>query len=107
MIKRNIYGAVAVLNIEDDGITAGLAPAPYDLDSVITASHQASQVNRTDFKVLGNGNRLFGYRRVQYSRNCKLLSRFYKRAVHIGIHATNRFSQFRRSQIRSLRKVVP
>src|SRR5579864_5845011 len=97
MIKRNIYGAVAVLNIEDDGITAGFAPAPYDLDSMIAARHESGQVDSADFKVFGNWNSLFSYGRVQYSRNCKLLSRFYKCAVHIGIHAPNRTSQFRRS----------
>src|SRR5579864_6247331 len=96
MVKRNVYRAVAVLNIEDNGIAAGLAPAPDDLDSVIAAGHQSSQVNGTDFKVFGNWNSLFRYGRVQYSRNCKLLSRFYKRAAHIGIHAPDRISQFRR-----------
>src|ERR1044071_1588054 len=76
VLEGNIHGAVGVFNVEDHGIAAGFTPALDNLDTTITSGHEASQVNGTDFEILGNWNGLLGNGSVQNSGDGQLLSRF-------------------------------
>src|SRR5438046_2254719 len=105
MFKRNVNGAITVLNIKDHRITAGLAPALDDLDAAVASSHQSSQIDGAHFKVFWNRDGLFHDWRVQNPGNCKFLSGLQEGPVNVRICSPECLRQLRGSEIRTLRKI--
>src|SRR5579884_1792617 len=106
MFERDVHRPIAVFNVENNGVAAGLSPSFYNLDSMVARCHEAGQVNGTDFEVLLYGNGLLDDRRIENPGNSEFLSGFQERAMEIGISAMDRFREFRGSEIRSLRQIM-
>ena len=56
MIERNVHAAIAVLDIEHDGIAADFAPMLDDANSMIAGRHDSGQIDGPNFKVTLNRN---------------------------------------------------
>src|SRR5580704_12336267 len=59
MLEGNVDAAVGIFDVEDYGVAANFAPVADDAESVIAGSHDAGEVDGSDFKIPGNGNRFF------------------------------------------------
>src|SRR5579884_4181593 len=104
VLKRDVYDAVAVFDIENYCISAHLAPVLDNLYAVVASSHQPGKVDRAHFEVFGHWNGFFSDGVLKNSRNRKLLPGFQERAVYVAIGAADCIGKFRGGQIRSLRK---
>src|SRR5580658_6103498 len=51
MFERNIHAAVAVFDVKYHGISANFAPVADDPYSMITAGHEARQINGANFEI--------------------------------------------------------
>src|ERR1700733_13887029 len=60
VLEGNVDAAVGILDVEDHGVAADLAPVLDDAESVIAGGHDAGQVDGADFEIFRNGNRLLG-----------------------------------------------
>src|ERR1700733_11019825 len=76
MLEGDVYVAVAIFDIEDDGVAAYFAPVTDDADSVVAGGHDTSEVDGADFKVFGDRNRFFDNGRGKNSWDGNLLARF-------------------------------
>src|SRR5262245_4194559 len=56
MFKGDAQAAIAVLDIEDDGVAANCVPALYDVNPLGAACHGSRQIDGADLVVLGNWN---------------------------------------------------
>ena len=56
MIEGNGHAAIAVLDIEDDGVAAHFAPVLNDANSMIAGRHDSREINGPHFKVTLNRN---------------------------------------------------
>jgi hypothetical protein len=94
MLERNVHAAVGILDIEDHGVAANFAPVANDANSVIAGRHDAGQVDRADFKILGHGNCFLDDGRGENSRNGDLLARFQQVTRAVPIRAADRLREF-------------
>ena len=51
MIERNGHAAIAVLDIEDDGVAAHFAPVLDDANSMIASRHDSGEIDGPHFEV--------------------------------------------------------
>src|SRR5438270_3585902 len=58
MLKRNVDGAIAILNVKDHGVAASLLPALDQLNAAGAAGRSAGQVDSANLAFLGKGPRL-------------------------------------------------
>ena len=59
MLEGDVYVAVAIFDIENDGVAAYSAPVTNDAESVVAGGHDTGEVDGADFKILGDRNRFF------------------------------------------------
>src|SRR5579884_3072720 len=95
MLKRNVDRAIAIFNVKNNRIAAGVAPSFYNLNTVIAAGHESGQVDCPYFEVLSYRNGFFCNGIVKNAGNSKLLSRFQERTTNISIGTANRLCQLR------------
>src|SRR5215475_10279706 len=76
VVERDVYAAVAVLDIEDHGIAADFAPVLDDAYPVVTSGHHASQIDCAYFKILRDRNGFLDDRRRQNSGHDDLFAWF-------------------------------
>ena len=98
--KRNRNQAVAILNIKDHRVAAHVAPVPQNLAAALAARHQARQVNRAHFKILGDWNRLLHNRFGDPTRNRQRFPHLHRVALAVAIGVPDRIAQFRGCQVR-------
>ena len=85
MIEGNGHAAIAVLDIEDDGVSADFAPVLDDANSMIAGRHDSREIDGPHFKVTLYRNRLLHDRRGQQSGNDHRLASLQERAVEISV----------------------
>src|SRR5690348_5388527 len=76
MFERDVDAAIAILDIEDDGVSAYLAPAPDNAQSAIAGRHDAGQIHGPNFEIGRHRHGFFNNGRGQNSRNDDLLPGF-------------------------------
>src|ERR1700723_2388124 len=59
IFKRNVDASVAVLNIENHGISAHFTPVPDDSQAMVATRHQPGEIDGADLKVLLYGDGFF------------------------------------------------
>src|SRR5215475_13058549 len=73
MVERDVYAAIAVLDVEDHGIAADFAPVLDDAYPVVTSCHDAGQVDGANLEIFGDRDRLLDDGRRQDSWHDQLL----------------------------------
>ena len=58
VVERHVDHAVEVLDVEDDGIAAGGAPAPDQFNAAQAPRRPSGQINAANLRVPGHGDRL-------------------------------------------------
>src|SRR5512146_743610 len=92
VLERDVHGAVAVFNVENNRIAAGFAPATNNVDPVIASRHQTGQVNSANFEVLRDRYGLLNNGCIQHAGAGRLLPRFQERTLQVAISAANSLS---------------
>src|ERR1700682_1901437 len=107
VIEGDGHASIAILDIEDDGVSAHLSPVADDPDSVVAGGHDSGEIHGPHFKVTVDRNRLLDDWRGQQSGNDHRLARLQEGAVEILVDLVDGLAQLGGSPVRSLRKVSP
>src|SRR5579862_1220053 len=99
VIEGDVDAAVAVLDIENNGVSAHFPPVLDDPYPVVTAGHNAGQVDSPDLEVLGNGDRLLDDRSGQDARNDDLFASSQVVPGAIAVRLADGLSQFAGSKV--------
>src|SRR5580692_9596065 len=99
MLEGNVDAPVRVLDIEDDGIAADLAPVADDAESVVAGGHDAGEVDGADFKIFGDGNGFFHDGRGKNPRDGDLVAGSYYVVGAIAVDFADGFGEFGRREI--------
>src|SRR5229473_5985380 len=107
VLEGNGDAAVGIFDVEDHGVAADLAPVADDSQAVIAGGHDAGEVDRSDFKIFGDGNSFFDDGRGKNSGDRDLLAVFQYVGGALAVDVANSFGEFGRSQVASLLQILP
>src|SRR5580658_1756018 len=99
MVEGDVDYAVAVLDIEDDGVAADLAPVADDALAVFAASHDSGEINGADFEIACNWDRFLYNWRFKNSGDEDLLPGFQEDPLTVVIGIADGFGQFGRGEV--------
>src|ERR1700679_4045913 len=99
MIEGDVDDAVAILDIEDDGVAADLAPMTADALAVLAAGHDSGEINGADFEIACNWDRFLYNWRFENSGDDDLLPGFQEDPLTIVIGIADGFGQFGRGEV--------
>src|SRR5437588_650242 len=74
MIECHVKRAIAILNVEDNGVTAQVMPSADKADAIVASRHGSGEVNGLYFKISGHDGRVLDDWLGFVSRNHQLLT---------------------------------
>src|ERR1700674_2563495 len=94
MVEGDVDDAVAILDVEDDGVAADFTPMADNAHSMIAARHHPGQINGANFEIPCNWDSLLYNRPFENSGDDDLLSGFQEDALAVVISFSNGSGQF-------------
>ena len=101
MVEGDVDDAIAILDIEDDGVAADLAPVADDALAVLAAGHDSGEINGADFESACNWDRFLYNWRFENSGDDDLLPGFQEDPLTVVIGIADGFGQFGRGEVLS------
>ena len=98
VVEGDVDDAVAIFDIEDDGVATDFLPMADDAQSVIAAGHDSGEINRAYFKISCNWHRFLYNGGFENSGDNDLLSGFEESSLEILIGVTDGLGEFGRGE---------
>ncbi len=106
MFEGNIHAAIGILNVENDGVAANLAPVANDAHAMVAGGHDTGEVDGAHFKIFGHGNGLFDDGLGKDAGDRDLLAGFQDVAGAVSVNVPDRLREFRGREIRGAFQIL-